>query len=74
MKGVIREKQSRDEEVLNRLENEVDLLKIDLERVHKVATTDPLTGANNRYSFDSISAQLCGTECDCVEAFQLAAL
>lgn len=53
VRDIVREKQMRDGQLLNRLEKEVDILKTDLERVHKVATTDPLTGAQNRYSFDA---------------------
>jgi diguanylate cyclase len=52
-RDIVREKQMRDGQLLNRLEKEVDILRTDLERVHRVATTDPLTGANNRYSFDA---------------------
>jgi len=53
MRDVVREKQTRDEKLMNNLEKQVDVLRDDLERVHKVAITDPLTGANNRYSFDT---------------------
>lgn len=53
VRDIVREKQVRDDQLLTRLEKEVDVLKTDLERVHRVATTDPLTGANNRYSFDA---------------------
>jgi len=53
IKQNIHEKQQMDALQMNKLAQEVDVLRLDLEKVREESLTDGLTGLSNRMSFDS---------------------
>lgn len=52
MKAMVREKENLDQKTLDSLSNQVDILKMELDKARHSANTDGLTGVNNRKALD----------------------